>query len=237
MKENWKVYCHQNKLNGKKYIGITSKPTLEDRSGNKGQNYGFYFGNAIHKYGWENFEHFILLENLSRQEACMFEQYFIKEFNTQNASYGYNITAGGEGFAGVKHSDETKKKISESGKGREPWNKDKKCNHLSDEHKEKLSKALIGKNKGKHLSEETKKKISEAGKGRVQSDETRLKRANSLRGKKKAPVTEEVKQAISDKLRGKVFINNGFESRMVSKNELENYFDLGWTRGRRRNTA
>ena len=51
----------------------------------------------------------------------------------------------------AKHTEETKKKISESLKGRK----------LSEEHKRKLSKAL----KGIHRSEETRKKMSERQKG------------------------------------------------------------------------
>ena len=53
---------------------------------------------------------------------------------------------------GKKHSEETKKKMSEAKKGKQ----------LSEEHKKKMSEAK----KGKQLSEETKKKMSEALKGK-----------------------------------------------------------------------
>lgn len=50
------VYIHTNKINQKKYVGITSK-TPERRWGINGCNYKDCpaFWNAIQKYGWEEF--------------------------------------------------------------------------------------------------------------------------------------------------------------------------------------
>jgi len=71
-------------------------------------------------------------------------------------------------------SEETRRKMSESHKGKIPWNKGKKGiipwnkgKHLSEEYRKKISEALKGRsswNKGKHFSEEDKKKMSEAKK-------------------------------------------------------------------------
>lgn len=101
--------------------------------------------------------------------------------NTENNKFLTNMTFGGEGASGYKHSEEFKrkkseamkgknkgkkhseehnKKISEALKGEIPWNKGKK---LSEEHKKNMSKALKGKIpwiKGKKMSEETKRKLS-----------------------------------------------------------------------------
>lgn len=54
---------------------------------------------------------------------------------------------------GIKMSDETKKKISDSKTGKTPWNKGKP---MSEETKQKLSKSI----RGRHHTEETKKKMS-----------------------------------------------------------------------------
>lgn len=79
---------------------------------------------------------------------------------------------------GKKHSEETKRKISEALKGKEPWNAGKKTGPLSEEHKKRLSESMKGGNstswkkgqtpwnKGKKHSSETRRKMSEALKGR-----------------------------------------------------------------------
>ena len=71
MNKNYCVYCHTNKINGKKYIGITcQKPNK--RWGVDGKKYheSPKFWNAIQKYGWDNFNHEVLFTHLSKDEAC-----------------------------------------------------------------------------------------------------------------------------------------------------------------------
>lgn len=91
------VYCHTNKINSKRYIGITNR-TIAQRSGTNGVNYknGTRFYNAILKYGWDNFTHEILEENLTREEASKREKYYIKLYNTTDDRFGYNICTGGD---------------------------------------------------------------------------------------------------------------------------------------------
>lgn len=93
----WCIYIHTNKINGKKYVGITSKEPKR-RWGKNGTGYGKSqpkFRNAILKYGWENFEHEILFKNLTREEAEKYEIEFIKKYKTITNKYGYNILSGG----------------------------------------------------------------------------------------------------------------------------------------------
>lgn len=74
-----------------------------------------------------------------------------------------------------KHSQETKRKISDSLKGRESPTKGKK---LSEETRRKISNSLKGKNNpnfGKTFTEEHKKKISESNKGKSHSEESKIK--------------------------------------------------------------
>ena len=91
---NYKVYCHINKLNGKKYVGIT-KTSLQKRwrdgKGYKGST-KFYF--AIQKYGWDNFDHEVLYENLTEKQAKEKEIELIKKWNTKEN--GYNTSSGGD---------------------------------------------------------------------------------------------------------------------------------------------
>ena len=96
MKNNYFVYCHTNKINGKKYIGITCKKKPEYRWGKNGKNYSDQiFGKAIEKYGWDIFEHEILYSNLPQEDAKQKEKELIKKYNTQVPN-GYNITIGGD---------------------------------------------------------------------------------------------------------------------------------------------
>lgn len=94
------VYMHINRVNNKKYIGITSR-TPEVRWNNgygyKGQS---VFYNAIKKYGWDMFDHKILFTNLSEEEAKNKEIEMIDKYKTNvykhGHRYGYNMTDGGD---------------------------------------------------------------------------------------------------------------------------------------------
>lgn len=117
--QNYCVYIHINKINGKKYIGITSK--LPEERWNKGYGYcrNKHFFSAIKKYGWDSFDHKILATNLTADEAGTMEKHFIKKYNSNNPDYGYNICAGGETNILPKESLD---KISIANKGRKMSN-------------------------------------------------------------------------------------------------------------------
>ena len=115
----WCVYMHTNKINNKVYVGQTCKKP--EYRWNNGKGYliqkddGTYqqpaFARAIQKYGWDGFEHIIFAENLTKEEANTMESGLIYLYKTKNPKYGYNLTYGGEGSVGFKHSEETKQKI------------------------------------------------------------------------------------------------------------------------------
>lgn len=134
--ENYYVYLHLNKINNKRYYGITSEKTPEIRW-KKGYSHNKHFESAIQKYGWNNFEHLIIASNLTKQEAEDMEQELIAKYNTNNSQYGYNLTSGG-GLGVFRHSEESKKLMSEHTKG------------------------TLNPMYGKHHSEQTKQKISKA---------------------------------------------------------------------------
>ena len=115
---NYIVYEHVNKINGKKYIGITSQ-SISDRSGAYGSKYKTpLFRADIDKYGWDNFEHNIIAENLTREEAEMWEDCLINYLDLKNPEKGYNIHKGGTGgyFLGQHHTSQAKQKISQARK-------------------------------------------------------------------------------------------------------------------------
>lgn len=114
----YSVYIHENKSNGKKYVGITSCDVKRRWRNGLGYSEHLPIGRAIQKYGWDGFSHLVLCDELSEEDAKLIEKELIKELDTQNPERGYNICAGGEGTTGWHPSEETRQKISESAKRR-----------------------------------------------------------------------------------------------------------------------
>lgn len=87
------VYCIENKVNNKKYIGITTR-TLSKRF-EEHKKADSYIGSAIRKYGANNF----LISELdvaeTHEELCQLEVFYIEKFKT--FENGYNLTIGGDG--------------------------------------------------------------------------------------------------------------------------------------------
>lgn len=110
MAKNYCIYMHKNKINGKIYIGQSCN--LNVRWHPISYKDCSYFYNAIQKYGWDNFEHVILEDSLSIEEADQKEKYYIEKYNTLNRDYGYNLKSGGN--SGYVLSAETRQKIKKS---------------------------------------------------------------------------------------------------------------------------
>ena len=167
----WTVYIHISPSD-KYYVGITSQKYVSQRwRCGKGYSKNPHFTRAINKYGWNNFQHEIIAEHLTKDEACDMEKRLIKELNSNDYHYGYNICSGGEGATGLfgeknpnygnYWSDEQRKRMSDIKRGTfcgelNPMYGKK----LSDEQKElmRLGRLLSP------ISYETRKKMSEATK-------------------------------------------------------------------------
>ena len=100
------IYAHINQINGKMYIGQTK--SIQDRWKPSGYYHCIKFYNAIQKYGWQNFEHIILKDGLTKEEADIEETNFIKLYNT--VEDGYNLSAGGNSKEEI--SESTREKLS-----------------------------------------------------------------------------------------------------------------------------
>lgn len=100
------VYLHKNKINNKTYIGITFRKPKDRWLNGNGYKRQPKFFNAILKYGWDNFEHIILEEDIpSEEEALKRETYYIKKYNS--VENGYNVNVEGQKsspycFKGIK---------------------------------------------------------------------------------------------------------------------------------------
>lgn len=142
--KKYTVYSHRCLVTNKVYIGITCQKPENRWGGGKNYRGCKYFYNAIIKYGWDNFEHFIIATNLSKQEACKLETSFINVYKSLGMSY--NITDGGEGVSGTHHSPESRAKISKTRKGIQ--------------YSESTLKRMSESHKGKKLTDVAKAKIS-----------------------------------------------------------------------------
>lgn len=200
MDENhYTVYCHTNKVDGKKYIGMTGT-SVEDRWAN-GRGYNHQpFGRAIKKYGWDAFEHEIIQSGLTEKEACDLESELIEKNKTRNKKYGYNVCEGGStGTTGVRYGEDVrenmrkatyltyerdpglKRQISESVK--KLYDNPEYAALMRQRRKEAWQRPgyrehQIAVRKGVSrgpMSEETKRKISEINTGKKRSPEIRKK--------------------------------------------------------------
>lgn len=183
MEKTWVIYIHKCKITNKYYVGQTCRK-LEKRWGKNGKNYtehnNLKFYNAIQKYGWENFEHYIVAKTHSLKEAYELEQYYIEKLDTYKN--GYNSTLGGSGSKGKVISKEQREHLSKLLKGKEThgWKEYFILNPMF----------------GKHHTEETKRKIGNANRGRVISKEGRERMSLAKLGKKRGPMSEETRRKI-----------------------------------------
>lgn len=132
------IYQAKNLVNGKRYVGQTRK-TLEQRKSihkyNTKTQYT-YFYRALKKYSFNNFEWSVLESDIDPENLNDREVLWIAELDTFGPG-GYNMTTGGK--QGTERSEETRRKISTTHKGKT----------FSKEHKRNLSIAHQGKKMSK----------------------------------------------------------------------------------------
>ena len=171
------IYKITNKINGKCYIGKTTK-TVEWRwkihiIHSKRDDDHLFFHRAIKKYGVENFILEIIDTADNENELNEKEKYWIEYYKSYLKENGYNLTKGGEGGALVGDALERMKK-SKKGKKHSEKQKASKYTYLKGINKGEKN-AMYGKkpanaNKtmeeffGKERADEIKQKIAKASK-------------------------------------------------------------------------
>ncbi|MCP4764450.1 MAG: GIY-YIG nuclease family protein [archaeon] len=141
------VYKSTNLENNMYYIGCTYdfKKRIRDHKSKAKTGVKGRFYDAVRQFGFDSFKWETILY-CEDYDADYYEKEIIKLYNSTDENKGYNMALGGAGILGVKRSDETRKKISDSKKGKYTGEK----SHLW----------------GKKRSESTRKKISESHKGK-----------------------------------------------------------------------
>ena len=220
------------------------------------RSYNKHLLRSIENHGFEAFE---VIEEFdvaySKEELDKLEIKYIKEFNCLNPN-GYNNDEGGNKgkfckeskrllsekksgennpFYGKKHSEETRKKMSEAHKGKcVGKNHPMYGKHHTEETRQKMSEAKKGKNHpmcGKHFSEEHKQKISEAHKGKyIGENHPRAKAVycyekNEIRlcGKDWANELKIHDKHISSCCKGRYKSTGGYHFRYATEEEIEEY--------------
>lgn len=198
------IYIIKNQINGKVYIGKTSK-SIEERWKKHLKNADLKINrrlyDSINKYGKDKF---IISEIDSTEDINLIdemESWYIYLFRSKNPEYGYNMTYGGDGGNTLSGYSEEDKKIMYS------------------KQLEKRQKTLMEKYGVKSPSQipGVIEKIRESNKGRVTKEESKKKISNTIKEKIKdgsfIPNTEGIKkgQAI------------GFKHTDESKEKMSSY--------------
>jgi group I intron endonuclease len=168
------IYKHTSP-SGKSYIGQTKDYAARCGQHQLESSRCAAFKAAIKKYGWNNFTHEILVDQITLEEANTLEVFYIAEHRSLSPN-GYNLTTGGKV---CKMSKETVAKLS--------------ARIYSDESKAKMSAA----GKGKVISGTTKQKMSTKKQGIPRDEATKQKISHSNMGHQ---VTELTRQTLSASL-------------------------------------
>jgi group I intron endonuclease len=206
---NTGIYSIRQKSTGREYVGsavnVTKRWKEHRRQADSGRHHSRFFQRAWSKHGCDDFEFRVLLvcakhDLIAYEQACL--DGLRPAFNvspTAGSQLGFKMNdeakrkmsvaaKKNKNFAGHNHTQESRRRISESRKG-------KGGGLRSPERLRRISEALTGRT----LSDETRKKISERLMGHKQSAETIAKRVEKLRGRK---MPEGFGETVAKKLRG-----------------------------------
>lgn len=232
------IYQTTNLINGKMYIGKHITININDSY----LGSGVYLNKAIKKYGKENFKKEILFIFDNELEMNEKEKELVNESIVNDPQY-YNIMLGGEGGDtwsrfGRKHSEETKKKISQ--KIQKYLQESGEDGHQRRSTTAKIVNAKIKADPIKFAQIQKKRSETMKKKNLVQNEITRKKISDSLKVHynkigRKSPLRKRIpyKSINASGKKVKVRLNN--EEHTIYECDLQWYLDSGWIRGRNPN--
>lgn len=196
------VYILTNTVNGKKYVGATTR-TKRERMGEhlyetrRGRSDNPLYED-MRRYGFEKFDFRVLSVALNKEALAALEIFWTRELCTRSPN-GYNLTDGGVGTLGMKHSAEVRAEITARNLGRKdtPATRAKRSESAigntnargnrgkskSAEWRAKMSASLIGNTRGlgRKMSPESRAKLSAAKKTALVKVSPEEKRARAMR--------------------------------------------------------
>ena len=186
------LYIKTHRITGLQYLGYTSNNDPHKYAGS-----GKYWRHHLKKHGY-NYDTKILHRCISMSAIKAWGLFYSNLWDVVKSNKWANlkIEAGdGGAYIGFKHTEESKKKISDSAKKRNIPSP-KKGIPISDITKNKISNSL----KGRQLSEDHKRHLSEVNLGKRHSAESKSKISAARLGK---PRSQSVRDKISSTLSSK----------------------------------
>ena len=164
------IYKITNLVNGHFYIGMSVdiEKRFRDHKAPRSLNRNHVLSRAMRRHGRENFI-LEVLEQCEESSLSRREIFWIAELKPH-----YNMTAGGIGARGVRHSEETKRRLSALGKMQ--WGRKTEAQKM-----EFVRSNLIGWQKPRIFTADTRRSISEKLTGRKW---TSRERTNHQAGRK-----------------------------------------------------
>lgn len=208
------VYCIENLLNHKKYVGVTTKTINERFKKHKAQSREKkrqHLHKAMAQDGIDNFIIYEIDNTSSIEELYEKEKHWIKTLDTKNN--GYNETDGGEGSPGVIFTEERLKQMSKFTSER--MNSSEERKRISETTKKGMERWWndLGENGQyeyrKRVSEGTKKGLEEWKKSLSEHE------YNEYISKLKVPRSQEFKNALSKRMKGRIVTEH--QKELISK--------------------
>jgi group I intron endonuclease len=160
------IYRIRNIVDGKVYIGSAINFRVRWNQHRcllrQGKHFCKHLQAAWNKRGAHAFVYEII-EACENERLIEREQHWLDAIKSYDRSFGYNSRLKAENQLGLRHSEASKLKVSQTKKGTPSWNK------------------------GVPMSETAKQKMILAKTGQKQSLETRERRAAAMRGRKRPP--------------------------------------------------
>lgn len=166
------VYLIRNTTTRKVYVGssiycILNRWVKHKLLLSRGKHHSIHLQRAWYKYGSEAFD-FSVIEYCPSADCLSREQYWIDHLKASHWAYGYNGSSVAGNRTGLKHSFETRQKISKANKGR----------IHTKETREKMS---ASRKEVYALDKEYKKRISDGIKKYYKNPMARLARSEATR--------------------------------------------------------